>query len=166
MPSRVPFTHLAWTVFTTLAFVAFQDPDRRPDARTSVEQFRRYFRFGYGVHLMVMGVTIDTPARYAAVMCYKITSGLLSSLVDNLYLPFYFELMASQGGEFEPRTARTLAFGHALYGMSTWVQRVCTIITTLTQADIALVGHLVVGVLNYTVALDILSRRDSLPSLK
>lgn len=157
MPIRVPFTHLAWTAATTIAFALSQET-YADEYTSNVDRFRSYFKMGYGPHLRVMGVSVNSPMRYAAIVCFKITSGLLASVVDSVYLPFYFELMGAQNGECDPKHARAIAAGHALFGVSTWVQRVSTIITTFTQSDIALLGHAVVGFFNYTVALDILTR--------
>lgn len=150
--------YFAWTfAVAVLVCSRWADANAPDDGRFSgIDRLRQYFRLGYGSHLWVAGVQIDTPARYASVICLKITTGLLRSLIDNLYLPAYFDLMGAAHAGFDLRTARVIALGHAFFTLTDWAHRVSSVVTSLTQADIAIVGHLVIVCVDYAVALPLL----------
>jgi hypothetical protein len=107
---------------------------------------------------VIFGVAIDTWHTYTVLICYQITRAVISSLLENVYMPFMSKVAAlndckEEDYQITDRGITFIQIGKALTTVSSTWSSFSNFVLTFTQVDLAVVA-LLVNVLTDAVYLD------------
>lgn len=140
VPIRLPLFSFAWTVATAVAFFAWREGAGSADA----ELIHRFYRVGWDPSLVLFNIRIDRWWAYAIILCYQVARAVLSSLLNNIYLPWLHGLLytppSTDSRPLSERERRLALTGQALATASAWWSSVTNIITSVSQVDLALIA--------------------------